>query len=254
MSPSTETLGVAGGGAIATGLAATAAAHGLEVKLWARTRERAEKGLRGAPVELVDEPEDLASCSFLVEAVAEDPEVKGPLLGRLGAAAGPEAVLATTTSSLSVEKLAEATGRADRFVGLHVFNPVKHMELVELCFASGAADDVKSRSHALCDALHKSAVEVPDVRGFVVNRLLFPYLFSAVAFLEETGLAAEDVDRCMKLGAGHPMGPLALLDFVGMDVSAAIGEAIGADVPKTVHEHIAAGRLGRKSGEGFFTY
>ena len=108
--------------------------------------------------------------------------------------------------------------------------------------------------HALCTALGKNAVEVPDIPGFVVNRLLFPFLFEAVRLADEAGLEPEAVDACMKLGAGHPMGPLALLDFVGLDVAVAIGDRIGAEVPAKVRELAEAGHLGRKSGQGFYSY
>ena len=132
----------------------------------------------------------------------------------------PDADLATTTSSLSVGEIGEASGHADRFFGLHVFNPVPRMKLVELCFPDAVGDGVKERALAWCGALGKTAVEVPDQAGFVVNRLLFPYLFDAVRMLERTGMEPGEVDSCMTLGAGHPMGPLALLDFVGLDVAA----------------------------------
>jgi 3-hydroxyacyl-CoA dehydrogenase len=125
------------------------------------------------------------------------------------------------------------------------------MDLVELVFPQAATQRTRERAHALCEELGKTAVEVPDVPGFVVNRLLFPYLFSAVRLLEETGLEPEAVDACMTMGAGHPLGPLALLDLVGLDVSQAIGEAIGADVPAGVRDRVQRGELGRKTGRGF---
>jgi 3-hydroxyacyl-CoA dehydrogenase len=128
------------------------------------------------------------------------------------------------------------------------------MELVELVYPHEATAEVRARARALCEALGKTAVEVPDIPGFVVNRLLFPYLFSAVRLIEETGMTPQDVDRCMTLGAGLPMGPLALLDFVGLDVSKAIGEAIGAALPERLEELVERGALGRKSGQGFYTY
>src|SRR5207249_7923422 len=123
-----------------------------------------------------------------------------------------------------------------------------------LAFPSAASDSTRARVRALCEALGKTPVEVPDASGFVVNRLLFPYLFDAVRMLERTGMRGEDLDECMKLGAGHPMGPIALLDFVGLDVAAAIGESIGAEVPERVRALIDDGRLGRKSGAGFYDY
>jgi 3-hydroxyacyl-CoA dehydrogenase len=153
-----------------------------------------------------------------------------------------------------VEKLAAASGRPGQFVGLHVFNPVTKMKLVELIFPPEATEQTRSRALALCESFEKTPVEVPDVPGFVVNRLLFPYLFSAVRLLEETGIDAAGIDTCMRLGAGHPMGPLALLDLVGLDVSQAIGETIGETVPPRVQELVAEGSLGRKSGRGFHTY
>jgi 3-hydroxyacyl-CoA dehydrogenase len=139
-------------------------------------------------------------------------------------------------------------------VGLHVFNPVTKMKLVELVFPREATEDTRARALALCEAIEKTPVEVPDVPGFVVNRLLFPYLFAAVRLLEETGMEPAAVDTCMRLGAGHPMGPLALLDLVGLDVSEAIGETIGVPVPERLRELIAEGALGRKSGRGFHRY
>ena len=189
-----------------------------------------------------------------MEAVVEDHDVKARLHAELDAILGPEAILATTTSSLSVQRLAESSGRPDRFLGLHVFNPVTKMELIELIFPASASADTRARTLAMCETFEKTPVEVPDIPGFVVNRLLFPYLFSAVRLLEETGMDAEDIDTCMRLGAGHPMGPLALLDLVGLDVSAAIGETIGEPVPARVQELIGEGALGRKSGRGIHTY
>ncbi len=260
-------LAVAGSGAIACGLAATAAHHG-PVTLLARSessadraRESVEKTLSrlGAEVdpehvEVVTDPGALTDATFVVEAVVEDHDVKAELLGELDAILGPRAILASTTSSLSIERLAHETGRPDRFVGLHVFNPVTKMKLVELIFPTTASQETKDRALALCENFEKTPVVVPDIPGFVVNRLLFPYLFSAVRLLEETGMDAGDVDTCMKLGAGHPMGPLALLDLVGLDVSAAIGRTIGENVPPRVDELISEGALGRKSGRGFHAY
>ena len=162
--------------------------------------------------------------------------------------------MASTTSSLSVAALAEASRRPSRFAALHVFNPVPKMKLVELCFPSEADAETRERTLTLCETWGKTAVQIPDVPGFVVNRLLFPYLFSAVVLMEETGLEPEAVDTAMNLGAGHPMGPLALLDFVGLDVAVAIGDTIGVDVPARVRELARQGALGRKAGRGFYTY
>jgi 3-hydroxybutyryl-CoA dehydrogenase len=258
---------VAGSGAIACGLAATAAHHGA-VLLLARSSSSAERAREavlkelerlGAEVdpehvEVVTDHDAIAEATFVVEAIVEDHDTKARLLAELNDVLGEEAIIASTTSSLSVEALALESGRPDRFVGLHVFNPVTRMKLVELIFPSAASAQTRERSFALCETFEKTPVEVPDIPGFVVNRLLFPYLFSAVRLLEETGMDAADVDTCMKLGAGHPMGPLALLDLVGLDVAAAIGETIGETIPPRVSALIAEGALGRKSARGFHEY
>jgi 3-hydroxybutyryl-CoA dehydrogenase len=260
-----ERLGIVGSGAIACGLAAAAARHG-EVVLWARSGGSADRAratvdkacgkmeVDGSQVSVVQDLDALGQATAIVEAVVEDVATKADLWGTLSGIAADGALLGSTTSSLSVATIAEASGAPERFVGLHVFNPVPRMKLVELAFPAEATEETRSRSVALCEGLDKTPVIVPDIPGFVVNRLLFPYLFSAVALQEETGLPAESIDTCMQLGAGHPMGPLALLDYVGLDVSKAIGEAIGADVPKTVNDLVGAGKLGKKTGAGFYTY
>ena len=248
-------LGIAGSGAIATGLAR--AADGVcETVLWARSEASAERvrGRLDGSTRVVTDLSELADRDIVVEAVAEDPDVKRDVLSRVSEVLGPEALLATTTSSLSVEELALASGRPAQFCGLHVFNPVDRMELVELVLPDTAAESTRAGMRDLCHTLGKNVVEVPDIPGFVVNRLLFPFLFEAVRLADEAGLEPEAVDACMKLGAGHPMGPLALLDFVGLDVAVAIGEQIGAEVPARVRELADAGKLGRKSGEGFYEY
>jgi 3-hydroxybutyryl-CoA dehydrogenase len=196
----------------------------------------------------------LRDATFIVEAIAEEQDAKAALLRDLGGAATNGTILATTTSALSVSALADATGRPERFVGLHVFNPVSKMDLVELVFPAAAEPETRDRAHALCAALGKTAVEVPDTPGFVVNRLLFPFLFDAVTLLEETGLEPQAIDDCMRMGAGHPMGPLALLDYVGLDVAAAIARSIGAQVPARVEAMMADGALGKKAGRGFYAY
>jgi 3-hydroxybutyryl-CoA dehydrogenase len=262
-----ERLAIAGAGTIACGLAATAARH-VDVVLWARSDSSAERATATVAkmcdklgdadaakrVTVATDQAALHGETFIVEAVVEDPDHKEPLLAELGAAADSGAILATTTSSLSIAALAKASGRPERFVGLHVFNPVTRMELVELVFAPETESDVKDRARALCEVLGKTAVEVPDTPGFVVNRLLFPYLFDAVELMASTGIAPADVDKCMTLGAGVPMGPIALLDYVGLDVAQAIGETIGVEVPARLKDLVKEGALGRKSKRGFYDY
>jgi 3-hydroxybutyryl-CoA dehydrogenase len=267
-----ERPAIAGSGTIACGLAACAT-RVSEVQVLARSDAsawRAEEQAQGEARKLDDaDPSrikvttavaDLADCDVVVEAIVEDHDSKVALLSEIEAACS-QAHLATTTSSLGVGALGRESGASGRFFGLHVFNPVTRMELIELCLPDGVDDDVGERARAWCGGLGKTAVEVPDQPGFVVNRLLFPMLFEAVHLMETSGMHATDVDACMKLGAGHPMGPLALLDFVGLDVAVAIGESLHADSgeeahqpPKLIRHLVDEGKLGRKSGEGFFEY
>jgi 3-hydroxybutyryl-CoA dehydrogenase len=265
-----DSPGIAGAGAIATGLAAvstTTAATILLARSDASAWRAEEKvvaacakieGGEPSRLRVTTDPNDLADCDVVVEAIVEDLGAKGELLATI-AAACPDADLATTTSSLGIGEIAGAAG-ADKLFGLHVFNPVPRMQLIEVCFPDGAAG-AREQALAWCAALGKTAVEVPDQAGFVVNRLLFPYLFEAVRLMERTGMEPGEIDTCMKLGAGHPMGPLALLDFVGLDVSKAIGDALYADngeaaskPPGLMVELVGEGKLGRKSGAGFYTY
>jgi 3-hydroxybutyryl-CoA dehydrogenase len=260
-----EKLGIAGSGAIATGLAACATRTNGHV-LWARSDasaqratkaiakacERLGEGYDPASVTVTTDLAALGDATFVVEAIAEDVSLKRELLARLDEVAADDAVISTTTSSLSVSDLAAASGRPERFVGLHVFNPVPRMKLVELAYPDEASEETRERAAALCVALDKEAVDVPDLAGFVVNRLLFPYLFSAVDFMEETELPPASIDTCMQLGAAHPMGPIALLDYIGLDVSVAIGDAIGANVPQRLRDLCAQGAFGRKSGRGLY--
>jgi 3-hydroxybutyryl-CoA dehydrogenase len=239
-----ERLAIAGSVTIACGLAAVGAAHG-NVLLWARSDDSAERAERSVAkhcsklehlngcagrVRISTDLAALADATFLVEAVVEDPAHKEPLLAELASVTGPDEIIAATTSSLSVAELAQASTRTPARV---------------------------SGGWGLTQRLAQGAGALgrgPGHPGFVVNRLLFPYLFSAVELLRSTGMQPADVDQCMTLGAGMPMGPIALLDFVGLDVSQAIGETIGATVPERLRELVDAGALGRKSGRGFYVY
>ncbi len=242
-----------------------AAQHG-PVTIWVRSDESAARtqksvdktcgraGIDPAQITVTTDLATIDGATAVIEAIAENLDHKVELWGRLKEYVSDTALLGSTTSSLSVQAIAESSGAPERFVALHVFNPVTHMKLVELAYPTEATDETKTRAAALCEALDKTPVTVPDTPGFVVNRLLFPYLFSAVEFQAESGMSSGAIDTCMKLGAGHPMGPLALLDAVGLDVSKAIGEAIGAAVPARINELVAEGALGKKSGRGFYDY
>jgi 3-hydroxybutyryl-CoA dehydrogenase len=263
---------IAGTGAIGCGLAAAATALG-RVTLLARSDASAWKAEEKASalaakveggdaknLKVTTKAEDIAGADLVVEAIAEDHDAKVELLTSLGESC-PEADIGTTTSSLSIAKVGEEAGHPDRIFGLHPFNPVTKMELIELCVTDANRDGIADRARTWCHALGKTIVGVPDQTGFVVNRLLFPYLFDAVRLHERTGMDADDVDRCMTLGAGHPLGPLALLDMVGLDVAESIGDSLLESTgvkhygpPKELKAMVAAGKLGRKSGEGFFSY
>jgi 3-hydroxyacyl-CoA dehydrogenase len=269
-----ERLAIVGSGTIACGLAVCAADHGVSVLLWARSPESAARALEriagdcdrvdtadAERVQATTRLSDLSNATLAIEAVLEEEDVKHQVLRSLGAKLADRSLIATTTSSLAISGLAQASARPSRFFGLHVFNPVHRMPLVELCFPADAEGETRARAAAFCAAIGKTAIEVPDEPGFVVNRLLFPYLFDAVRLLERTGLEPEQVDACMKLGASHPMGPLELLDLVGVDVAEAIGEALYADTGDAAHRPpgrikrlVREGKLGRKSGTGFYTY
>ncbi len=267
-----ERPGIAGSGTIACGLAACASARSKTMLLarsdasaW-RAEEQAHslcaKVDDGNPrnVKVTTDAGDLGSCDLVVEAIVERFEPKVGMLRSISKAA-PYADLATTTSSLPLDELAAEGGHPERTFGLHPFNPVVKMELIELCVPQAAREGIAARARAWCEQIGKTVVDVPDESGYVVNRLLFPYLFDAVRLMEETGMGATEVDRCMTLGAAYPMGPLALLDLVGLDVAAAIGEALYADSsdphhrpPGRVIALVGAGKLGRKSGAGFYEY
>jgi 3-hydroxybutyryl-CoA dehydrogenase len=270
--PTYERPAIAGSGTIATGLAACASVASSVLVLarsdasaW-RAEEQAHSlstkvdGADAKRIKVTTEAGDLAGCDLIVEAVVEELGAKAELLKTVGDAAG-DADLASTTSSLSLDELGSQSGHAERVFGLHPFNPVARMDLIELCLPDSAREEIRPRARAWGEAIGKTVVEVPNEPGFVVNRLLFPYLFDAVRLMEQTGMGAEDVDRCMTLGANYPMGPLALLDLIGVDVAVAIGEALHADSGEEHHRPpgrlitlVDEGKLGRKSGAGFYEY
>ena len=266
-------LAVAGSGAIATGLAALASVRSEKVWLLARSQESADTAMAtvaktcaridGADpscIQATTDPAKLRRAQLVIEAIIEDHDAKTDLLGKIGAAA-PDADLATTTSSLSISGIGEGCGIGERLIGFHVFNPVPVMNLVEICAPAVVDPAVGERAHKWCTAIGKTSIDVPDTPGFVVNRLLFPYLFDAVRLQERTSMPSADVDACMTLAVNHPMGPLALLDLIGLDISLAIGKAIHADTgnddhlpPEAITQKVAAGDLGRKTGRGFYDY
>jgi 3-hydroxybutyryl-CoA dehydrogenase len=279
-----RTVGVAGSGTMATGIAEVFAKAGFEVVLAARSPEKAQTAvarLAGsldrsvAKGRLTQEQRDEAvarvtpagsydafgDADLVVEAVAEDLLVKQQLFQTLDKVCKAGAVLATTTSSLPVVAIARATGRPQDVVGMHFFNPAPAMKLVEVVRTVLTADDVVATVHEACAAVRKHAVDCGDRAGFIVNALLFPYLNNAVKMVQDHYATVDDIDAAMKLGGGYPMGPFELLDVVGLDVSLAIEQVLHEEfrdpglAPAPLLEHlVSAGCLGRKTGRGFREY
>ena len=203
----------------------------------------------------------VAAADYVVEAIVESADAKRALFARLDALTGPDAILATNTSSISITLIGAATRRPDKVLGMHFMNPVPLMALVELIRGQATSVETMGVASQLCARLGKTAVEAADYPGFIANRILMPMINEAVFALMEGVGTAEAIDRVMKLGMNHPMGPLTLADFIGLDVCLAILEVLhdGLGDPKyrpcpLLRRMVAAGHLGRKSGRGFYAY
>ena len=204
---------------------------------------------------------DLAACDYVIEAATENEGLKIKILKDLDAALKPETIIATNTSSISITQLAAATNRPDRFIGMHFFNPVPMMALVELIRGLATSDATLATAQGLATSLGKTPITVKNSPGFVVNRILCPMINEAIFCLQEGLATAEDIDAGMKLGTNQPIGPLALADMIGLDVMIAVMNVFyeGFNDPKyrpapLLKEMVAAGYLGRKTGRGFYTY
>jgi 3-hydroxybutyryl-CoA dehydrogenase len=205
--------------------------------------------------------EDLASCDIVIEAIVEDLAVKKETYRELDRLCKRETIFCSNTSSLTITELSAATRRPDRFTGLHFFNPVPVMKLVEVVRTIATSEETETAVLEFARSLGKEPIRAHDNSGFIVNRLLVPYLLDAVRALEEGIGSREDIDRGMELGCGHPMGPLKLLDFVGLDTTYAIAEIMFDEYrekrfapPPLLKRMVLAGRHGKKSGRGFYEY
>ena len=279
-----NTVGIVGSGIMGSGLAEVAARSGYAVIVRSRTKAGAEAVVTGvtgnldrqvdkgkleaadrdaiiARITATHQLAHLADCDLVIESVVEDLPTKRELFSELEQIVKPDGILATNTSTLPVIEMAVATERADRVCGIHFFNPAPMMKLVEVVRPLTASDDTIKTAMSFATTCGKDAIEVGDRAGFVVNALLFPYLNNAVRMLENGTASRDDIDTAMKGGCNFPMGPLALLDLVGLDTSLSILDALYdefrdpnyAAVP-ALRRMVTAGHLGRKSGQGFFDY
>ena len=281
---SIKTVGVLGAGLMGSGIAEVAAKAGYKTIVREVSEELSRKGrarieaslaravekgkLNGADRDAAKARlsettrlEDLADCDIVIEAIVENLETKNATFAALDRACKAETIFCSNTSSLTITEMSAATTRPDRFAGLHFFNPVPVMKLVEVVRTIATSKETEDTVFAFAKSLGKEPIRANDNSGFVVNRLLVPYLLDAVRALEEGVGTKEDIDRGMELGCGHPMGPLRLLDFVGLDTTYFIAEIMFNEYrekrfapPPLLKRMVLAGRLGKKSGRGFYAY
>ena len=279
-----QTIFIVGAGTMGSGIAQVAAQSGFSVRLFdiaAQQLERARATISGnldrlvkkekltaadrdatlARIETVTQLDGVAAADLVIEAASENEALKLELFAKLDALAKPEAILASNTSSISITKIAAATKNPERVIGMHFFNPVPVMALVELIRGLQTSDETYQKAEAIAKALGKTPVAVKNSPGFVVNRLLCPMINEAIFALQEGLASAEGIDEAMKLGCNHPIGPLALADLIGLDVELAVMQVLyeGFKDPKfrpapLLVEMVEAGKLGRKTGEGFYRY
>lgn len=277
-------VGVLGCGLMGSGIAEVAAKAGFETVVREVNQELLDKGMariQGSLARAVEKGKlaadervavagrirgttgvaELADCDLVIEAIVENLDEKKATYAELDRVAKSAAIFASNTSSLTITQLAVATSRPGRFVGLHFFNPVPVMKLVEVVRTLLTEESVLAEVHEFCRAIGKTPVNCKDNSGFIVNRLLVPYILDAIRALEEGVGSVQDIDEAMKLGCGFPMGPFALLDFVGLDTTYYIANIMFEEYrekrfapPPLLKQMVQAGRLGKKSGRGFYEY
>ena len=279
-----QTVGIIGAGTMGNGIAQACAVSGIDVVMVDISEAAVQKGLatvagsldRLIKKEKISEADkaaalariktstsydDLKAAQLVIEAATENYELKLKILKQVDAIVAPEVIVASNTSSISITKLAAATSRADRFIGMHFFNPVPMMALVEIILGLQTSDATHAAVKDMAERLGKTPITVKNAPGFVVNRILVPMINEAFQVLSEGTASAEDIDAGMKLGCNQPIGPLALADMIGLDVCLAVMEVYLKEFGDSkyrpcflLREMVAAGRLGRKTGQGVYTY